>query len=89
MEAGGHDAEALSELDACLKRRGEATAVFLDDVPSFRYLAALPYWLGRAQVGVGLERSAADNFKRFLNLRSVGTRDSLADDARRRLTALQ
>ena len=46
VEAGGHDAEALSELDACLKPSGEATAIFLDDAPSYRYLAALPYWLG-------------------------------------------
>ena len=29
-----HYAEALSEFEACVKRQGEATAVFMDDVPS-------------------------------------------------------
>jgi hypothetical protein len=33
--------EASSELDRCRERRGEASAVFLDDVPSLRYLAEL------------------------------------------------
>jgi tetratricopeptide (TPR) repeat protein len=88
VEAGGHDAEALAELDACLKRNGEATSVFLDDVPSFRYLATLPYWLGRAQAGVGLTRNAADNFKQFLARRSDAARDPLAADASRRLASL-
>jgi tetratricopeptide (TPR) repeat protein len=89
VEAGGHDAEALAELDACVKRNGEATSIFLDDdVPSFRYLATLPYWLGRAQVGVGLSRNAADNFKRFLALRPDAARDPLAADAARRLASL-
>jgi serine/threonine protein kinase/tetratricopeptide (TPR) repeat protein len=30
--------EARSELDECRRRRGEASALFLDDVPSLRYL---------------------------------------------------
>lgn len=72
-----------------MKRRGEVTAIFLDDVPSFRYLATLPYWLGRAQVGVGLAKNAADNFKQFLALRPDAARDPLAADATRRLQALQ
>ena len=38
---GGHFAQALSEFETCLRRRGEASAVFLDDVPTFRYLAPL------------------------------------------------
>jgi tetratricopeptide (TPR) repeat protein len=89
VEAGGHDAEALSELDACLKRSGEATAIFLDDVPSYRYLATLPYWLGRAQVGVGLTRNATENFRQFLALRPDAARNPQAADARQRLAAIQ
>ena len=88
VDAGGHDAEALSELDACVKRKGEATSIFFDDVPTFRYLVSLPYWLGRAQVGVGLTKNAADNFKQFLTLRPDVARDPLAADATRRLAAL-
>ena len=33
LRAGRRLAEALSEFDACEKRRGEATAIFLDDMP--------------------------------------------------------
>ncbi len=88
VEAGGHDAEALAELDACVKRRGEATAIYFDDVPSYRHLATLPYWLGRAQIGVGLTKNAADNFRQFLALRPDATRDPQAADARQRLGAI-
>jgi tetratricopeptide (TPR) repeat protein len=81
----GHHAEALSEFETCAKRRGEATAVFLDDIPSFRYLASLSYWMGRAQEGVGMTGPSKDNFKTYLSIRSESARDPLAADARRRL----
>ena len=80
---------AQTELDIADKRRGEATAVFLDDVPSFRYLAPLPYWLGRAQEGVNkASPAAAANYKRFLSLRPDDSRDPLVADARKRLAGL-
>ena len=50
----GFAAEAMDEFTACMERTGEATAVFLDDLPTFRYMADLPEWLGRAQGGLGL-----------------------------------
>jgi len=80
-----HAAEALAEFDTAVKRRGEATAVFLDDMPSFRYLAALPYWLGRAQEGVGMKGPSAESYKAYLALRPEGLKDPLAEDARSRL----
>jgi tetratricopeptide (TPR) repeat protein len=81
----GHYAEALSEFETCQKRRGEAVALFLDEEPSFRYLAALPYWLARAQEGVGMKGPAAENFKAYLSIRSDSINDPLAADARQRL----
>jgi tetratricopeptide (TPR) repeat protein/predicted Ser/Thr protein kinase len=87
VQAGRYP-EALAELELCLKRRGEATAVFLDDVPSFRYLAQLPYWLGRAQEGVGVVAQATENYRRFLALRQPSPRDELATDSRHRLARL-
>ena len=36
MEAE-HYAEALTELELCLKRRGETTDVFFYDIPTIRY----------------------------------------------------
>src|SRR5437899_6623441 len=42
----------LSELEACLKRRGEATAAFLDEQPTYRLFPPLYYYIGRAQEGL-------------------------------------
>jgi eukaryotic-like serine/threonine-protein kinase len=79
-------AEALSELDVARKRRGEASAIFLDDSPTVRYLAALPYWHARAQEKVGLAADAHRNFEQYAALRGGGTPpDPLAADARQRI----
>jgi eukaryotic-like serine/threonine-protein kinase len=78
-------AEAISELDAANRRRGEATAIFLDDTPSVRYLATLPYWLARAQDGIGQRAAALANYKQFLAIRAAALpNDPLVIDARTR-----
>ena len=89
-EAGGDKyLSAQAELGLAETRRGEAAAVFLDDVPSFRYQAPLPYWMGRAQEGINKASPAvADNYRKFLALRPEGSGDPLAADARKRLAAL-
>ncbi len=78
--------EADTELDACVRRRGEATAIFLDDVPSYRYFPPAEYYLARAQAGLG-SPAAADSFRAFLAMRGDGVADPLVADARRRLGA--
>jgi len=79
--------EALAEFDTCVRRRGEATAIFLDDVSTVRYLTTLPYWHGRAQEGLGLSTQAAAQYEQFLQARqSAG--DALARDARDRIARL-
>lgn len=75
--------EADSEFELCLKRRGEVSAVFLDDVPSFRLLPPLYYYLGRAQEGLKSPASA-DSYRTFLKMHSEG-HDELTTDARRRI----
>jgi hypothetical protein len=82
VEAGAWT-DADTELDACVKRRGEATAVFLDDEPSWRYFATVYYYLGRAREGLQ-SPGAADAYRSFLKAR-VGPGDPLAADAARRL----
>ena len=67
----GHPAEALGELEQCRKRQGEATAILLDDLPSIRYLAPLPYWLARAQEAIGQTASARASYSEFLRIRSA------------------
>lgn len=79
--------EADSELEACDKRRGEAAAIFLDDVPSFRYLPEVYYYLGRAQEGLK-SAGAAASYKAFIGIREKGAPDPLLADARKRLAGL-
>ena len=52
LEVGAF-AEAFQEFDTCMKRRGEATSVFLDDVASIRYLATIPVLDGACTAGAG------------------------------------
>jgi tetratricopeptide (TPR) repeat protein len=82
LEAG-YAAEALDDFTACYERRGEASSIFLDDLPTYRYMSALPYWQGRAQQELGMSHEAQQNFAAFISRRPEG--DPLADDARQRV----
>ena len=84
VEAGKY-AEAIAEFEACEKRIGEASDVFLEDWPTFRYTSPLKYWLARAQDGLGMGESAAKNYQAYLDLRGAVRGDPLATDARKRL----
>lgn len=79
----GYFAEALDEFTACTERRGEATAMFLDDLPTFRYTAELVYWLGRAQEQLGMLHDARQNYAAYAAHRPED--DPLAVDARERI----
>ena len=87
LDAGAFT-EASSELDVCLKRRGEATSIFLDDVPSYHYLPAVYYYQGRAREGLK-SPGAAESYKTFLLIRERGAGDPLATEARKRLAILE
>lgn len=78
----GYFVEAVDELGVVEARLGEAAALFLDDLPTFRYTATLPYWLGRAQAELGMADQAATNLATFVARRPD---DPLAADARERL----
>jgi tetratricopeptide (TPR) repeat protein len=88
LQAGDHTA-ASSEFEACLKRSGEAASVFLNDLPSMRYLPPLHYYLGQAQEGFS-KQAAAVSYDKFLKIKDKddGT-DPMVSDARRRRAALQ
>jgi hypothetical protein len=73
-----------SGVSAALQRRGEATAVFLDDDPSLRYLPAVFYYQGRAREGL-LSPGARESYQKFLAIRTGSERDPLIAHARRRL----
>src|SRR6266545_2229787 len=76
--------EAETDFENCVKRRGEATALFLDDVPTFHYFPPIYYFLGRAQEGLH-SGNAIDSYKQFLSLKTKGDGDPLVADARRRV----
>lgn len=76
--------EAYSEFDKCLKRRGEATSVFFNDLPSYRYLPPVFYYLGRAQEGLN-SKEAPESYKAFLAIKEKGEPDGMVEDAKRRI----
>ncbi len=85
LDAGAFT-EASSEFDVCLKRRGEATSVFLDGVPSYHLLPAVYYYQGRAREGLN-STGAAESYKTFLAIKEKGAGDPLVVDAQRRLSS--
>jgi hypothetical protein len=58
-ESAGHHAEALADFDACTARIGEATAIFLDDSPTFRYVRQLREWQARTRAALGMKPASA------------------------------
>jgi tetratricopeptide (TPR) repeat protein/tRNA A-37 threonylcarbamoyl transferase component Bud32 len=78
-------AEALQEFEVCLKRQGEAVVMFLNDVPTSRYLPQIYYYIGRAQEGMG-SASASESYREFLKIKEKGEADWMIEDARRRIS---
>jgi len=79
-------AEAHEELELCLKRRGEATALFIDEVPTYRYFPPTYYWLAKAQEGLK-SAGAAESYRAFLSIKEKGDgSDRLVADAKAALS---
>jgi len=76
--------EADTELSTCLKRRGEATDVYVDVIPTFHYFPATYYYQGRDLEGLK-SNGAVEAFKNFLATKASDAQDPLVVDAKRRL----
>ncbi|MEP7367705.1 MAG: protein kinase [Acidobacteriota bacterium] len=85
LDAGAFT-EADSEFDRCIKRRGEALALFLDESPTYGYLPSVYYYMGRVREGL---KSAgfADSYRTFLSIRDKAGEDPMVADARKRTPA--
>jgi tetratricopeptide (TPR) repeat protein/predicted Ser/Thr protein kinase len=74
---------AYSEFDTCLKRSGEAFSVLFSDLPTYRYVPPIYYYLGRAQEGLK-SSEAANSYQTFLSIKEKGEENWMVEDARRR-----
>ena len=81
LEAGAYP-QAQQELEAVVTRRGEATDVFLQIVPTYRYFGQAQYHLGRAQEALK-SPVATETFRAFLSTKR-GSDDPLVADAKKR-----
>jgi len=76
--------EADSEFDRCVKRRGEALELFMDNVPTYGFFPAVYYYQGRAREELKSPTSV-QSYRDFLNLRGKSTDDPLVADAKKRV----
>jgi eukaryotic-like serine/threonine-protein kinase len=77
-------AEADSEFDQCLRRRGEALSLFMDEVPTYGYVPPVYYYQGRVREGLKSPGSA-ESYRTYLSIRGQAGEDPLLPEIRRRL----
>jgi tetratricopeptide (TPR) repeat protein len=83
LEAGAFT-EADSEFDQCMKRRGEAIELFMDNVPTYAYFPPVYYDQGRVREGMKSE-GFAEFYKNYLNIRGQSSDDPLVPEIRHRI----
>ena len=76
--------QADSEFDRCLKRRGEALALFLDEEPTYAFFAPVYYYQGRVREAMKTA-GYAESYRSYLAIRGASTEDPLVRDVRRRI----
>ncbi len=83
LEAGAF-VEADAEFERCIKRRGEALELFMDNVPTYNYLPAVYYYQGRAREGLK-SPGFVDSYRAYLSIRGQAGEDPLLAEIRRHL----
>jgi tetratricopeptide (TPR) repeat protein len=76
--------EAYTELESALKRTGEATALYLDDVPTLGVVPPVHYAMGLAQSGLRSPAATA-SFQAYVTMRGAGDAHPMLDAARQRV----
>ncbi len=84
LEAGAY-AQADSEFERCIKRRGEAISLFVDEDPSFGYFPAVYYFQGRVREGLK-NAGFTESYKTYLTFRGQSTEDPLLAEVRRQVS---
>lgn len=75
--------QADSEFDRCLKRRGEALSLFLDEEPTYGYLPTVYYYQGRVREELH-NAGFAESYRTYLAIRGKAGEDPLLAEVRRR-----
>jgi len=76
--------EADSEFDRCIKRRGEAIELFMDNGVTYSYLPYVYYYQGRVRQGLKTP-AFADSYRTYLSIRGQSTEDPLVAEVRKSL----
>jgi hypothetical protein len=77
-------AEADSEFDRCVKRRGEVLELFMDDMPTYSLLPMVYYYQGRVREGLG-SSGFKESYNLYLDLRGKSIEDPLLAELRRKV----
>ena len=83
LEAGAY-LQADSEFDRCVKRRGEALSLLLDEEPTFGQFPVAYYYQGRVREALK-NPGSAESYGEYLKIRGDSTEDSLVPEIKKRL----
>jgi tetratricopeptide (TPR) repeat protein len=83
LEAGQFT-EADSEFDRCIKRRGEALELLMDNVVTYGYFPYVYYYQGKVRQGLKTP-AFADSYRTYLSIRGQSTEDPLVAEVRKSL----
>jgi tetratricopeptide (TPR) repeat protein len=83
LEAGEFT-EADSAFDRCIKRRGEALELLMDNVVTYGYFPYVYYYQGRVRQGLKTP-AFADSYRTYLSIRGQSTEDPLVAEVRKSL----
>jgi eukaryotic-like serine/threonine-protein kinase len=83
LQAGAF-AEADSEFDQCIRRKGEALSLFVDEVPTYGYFPPVYYSIGRVREALQSSRFA-DSYRDYLAIRAKAGEDPLLAEIRGRV----
>lgn len=76
--------DADSELDRCIKRRGESLELFMDNVPTYAYFPYVYYYQGRVREGLK-SPAFAESYRTYLSIRGQTAEDPLLSDIHKHL----
>ena len=82
----GADLQADSEFDDCLRRRGEALSLFLDEEPTYGYFPSVYYYQGRVRENLKTV-AFADSYRQYLDIRGDSGEDALVVEVRGRVAS--